>query len=70
MERIKKELSLPGEGGSTRDVSVIFEGSTRQGGAIAVIVRFIIDVWGITQRSIRIDVCSKSNLLMYKFSRN
>ena len=32
MERIKKELSLPGQGGSTRDVSVIFEGSTRQGG--------------------------------------
>ena len=67
MERIKKELSLPGQGGSTRDVLVIFEGSTRQGEAIAVIVRFIVDV---THSSIRIDVCSKSNLLMYKFSRN
>ena len=42
VERIKKELSLPGED-MTRDVSVIFDGSTRQGEAIAIILRFIND---------------------------
>ena len=51
--KIKKELSVPGEGEMTRDVSVIFDGSTRQGEAIAVIVRFIDDAWNITQRLIR-----------------
>ena len=59
VERIKKELSLPGED-MTRDVSVIFDGSTRQGEAIAIILRFINDDWMITQRLIRIDICSKS----------
>ena len=44
----------------TRHVSVIFDGSTRQGEAIAIIVRFIDDQWAITQRLIRIDVCSMS----------
>ena len=44
----------------TRDVSVIFDGSTRQGEAIAIIICFIDDQWAITQRLIRIDVCSKS----------
>ena len=44
----------------TRDVSVIFDGNTRQGEAIAKIVRFIDDQWAIMQRLIRIDVCSKS----------
>ena len=59
VERIKKELSLPGEN-MTRDVSVIFDGSTRQVEAIAIILRFINDDWMITQRLIRIDICSKS----------
>ena len=44
----------------TRDVSVIFDGSNRQGGAFAVIVRFVDNAWNITQRLIRIDICSKS----------
>ena len=39
---------------------IIFDGSTRQGEAIAVIVRFIHDTWNITQRFIQIDICSKS----------
>lgn len=56
VERIKKELSLPGED-MTRDVSVIFDGSTRQGEAIAIILCFINDDWMITQRLIRIDIC-------------
>ena len=41
-------------------MSVIFDGSTRQGEAIAIIVRFVDDDWVITQRLIRIDICSKS----------
>ena len=60
VDTIKKELSLPGQGDMTRDVSVIFDGSTRQGEAIGIIIRFIDDQWAITQRLIRIDVCSKS----------
>lgn len=44
----------------TRTVSVIFDGSTRIGEAIAIILRFINDDWMMTQRLIRIDICSKS----------
>ena len=43
VERIKKELSLPGQEYMTRDVTMILNGSTRQGEAIAIIVRFIED---------------------------
>ena len=59
-ERIKQEISAPGSTEMTRDVSVIFDGSTRQGEAIAIIVRFINDDWVITQRLMRIDICAKS----------
>ena len=59
-ERVKRELSLPGSADGTRDVSVIFDGSTRQGEAIAIIFRFINDNWMISQRLVRIDICSKS----------
>ena len=60
VERIKNELTLPGQTGMTRDISMIFDGSTRQGEAIAVIVRFLDDNWSIIQRLVRIDICSKS----------
>ena len=56
VERIKNELTLPGQTGMTRDVSMIFDGSTRHGEAIAVIVRFLDDNWSISQRLIRIDM--------------
>ena len=46
--------------GMTRDVSMIFDGSIRQGEAIAVIVRFLDDNWSIIQRLVRIDICSTS----------
>ena len=59
VERIKNELTLPGQTGLTRDVSMIFDGSTRQGEAIAVIVAFLDDNWSIIQRLVRIDICSK-----------
>ena len=50
--RIKKKLSLPGDVEVTRDVSVIFDGSTRQGEAIAAIVCFIDDGWNTMLRLI------------------
>ena len=39
IERIKQELEMPGQLSMTRDLSVIFDGSTRQEEAIAIIVR-------------------------------
>ena len=60
IEQIKQELEMPGQVGLTRDISVIFDGSTRQGEAIAIIVRFMDNDWNITQRLVRIEVCSKS----------
>ena len=60
IEQIKQELEMPGQVGLTRDISVIFDGSTRQGEAIAIIVRFMDNDWNITQRLVRIAVCSKS----------
>ena len=41
IERIKQELEMPGQVGMTRDLSIIFDGSTRRGEAIAIIVRFV-----------------------------
>ena len=60
VERPKNELTLPGQTGMTRDVSMIFDGSIRQGEAFAVIVRFRDDNWSIIQRLVRIDICSTS----------
>ena len=60
IEQIKQELEMPGQVGLTRDISVIFDGGTRQGEAIALIVRFMDNDWNITQRLVRIEVCSKS----------
>jgi hypothetical protein len=51
---------MPGDAGLTRDISVIFDGITNQGEAIAIIVRFLDNKWIITQQLVRIDVCSKS----------
>ena len=51
---------MPGQVGMTRDLSVIFDSSTRQEEAMAIIVRFVDNNWNIIQRLVRIDVCSKS----------
>ena len=51
---------MPGEVEITKDVLVIFDGSTRKGEEIAVVVCFIDDAWNITQHLIRGDICSKS----------
>ena len=60
IEQIKEELALPGQVGLTRDLSIIFDGSTRQGEAVAIIVRFLDNNCLITQRLVRINVYSKS----------
>ena len=60
IEQIKQELEMPRQVGLTRDISVIFDGSTIQGEAIAIIVRFRDNDCNITQRLVRIEVCSKS----------
>ena len=52
-KRIKQEI----EG---RDVSVLFDGTTRLGEALAVIVRFIDDGWEIVQRLVRVQLLVKS----------
>ena len=67
-QRIKAEIRREpsdGSGGEfTRDLSIIFDGSTRQGEAIVIVivivVRFVNDDWCIVQRLIRIVVCDKS----------
>ena len=61
IEQIKQELEMPEQVGLTRDISVIFDGGTRQGEAIVIIVRFMDNDWNITQRLVRIKVCSKSD---------
>ena len=56
---IKAELRQPGtpEGQYVaRELSIIFDGSTRLGEAIVVIIRFLDDDWKVQQRLIRLDV--------------
>ena len=48
-KRIKQEI----EG---KVVSVVFDGTTRLGEALAVIVRFIDDGWEIVQRLVRVQL--------------
>ena len=43
-----------------RYYAVIFDGSTRQGEAIGIILRFVNDGWEIVRRLVRIDVVAKS----------
>ena len=57
IEKIKAEIR---QGVSARDVSVIYDGSTRQGEAIVILVRLVDNDWNIVQRLIRIDICVKS----------
>ena len=52
-ERLKEEIA-------TRDLGLIFDGSTRLGEAIVIIVRFVSDNWSIVQCLIRLDICAKS----------
>lgn len=62
MKRLREELCVPGQGEppSTMPLSVIFDGSTRLGEAIAIIVRYLDAQWVIQQRLLRLDVVAKS----------
>ena len=60
IEQIRQELEMPGQAVLRRDISVIFDSSTRQGEAIAIIDQFMDNDWNINQRLVRINVCSKS----------
>ena len=51
--RIKREI----EG---KDVSVIFDGATRPGEAMAVVIRFVSDEWAIEQRLLQLKTLAKS----------
>ena len=53
-ETLKTELSL------VDDCSVIFDGTTRLGEALAIVVRFVDDEWNVQQRLIRLQVLAKS----------
>ena len=56
VEALKEELFPTGPQNRSRFVSVIFDGSTRLGEAIAIIFRFVDETWQIRQRLVRIDV--------------
>ena len=53
-ETLKTELSL------VDGCSVIFDGTTRLGEALAIVVRFVDDEWNVQQRLIRLQVLAKS----------
>ena len=53
-ETLKTELSL------VDGCSVIFDGSTRLGETLAILVRFVDDEWNVQQRLIRLQVLAKS----------
>ena len=53
-ETLKTELSL------IDGCSVIFDGSTRLGEALAIVVRFVDDEWNVQQRLLRLQVLAKS----------
>ena len=43
-----------------RKVSVIFDGTTRLGEALVIVLRFVTDDWQITHRLIRLQLLAKS----------
>ena len=57
-ETLKTELSL------VDGCSVIFDGSTRLGEALAIVVRFVDDEWNVQQRLIRLQVLAKDLIRM------
>ena len=53
-ETLKTKLS------AAKECSAIFDGSTRLGEALAVIVRFVDSQWNVQQRLVRLQVLAKS----------
>ena len=57
---LKQEESVIKEEVAGRNLSVIFDGTSRLGEALAMVVRFIGDDWDIQQRLLRVQMLSKS----------
>ena len=53
-ETLKSELS------GVESCSVIFDGSTRLGEALAIVVRFVDNLWKVQQRLVRLQVLAQS----------
>ena len=63
MSCVRSDLDLPKPGiasATLHNYSIIFDGTTRLGEAIAIILRFVNADWQIIQRLVRIDVVAKS----------
>ena len=57
---LKREESTIKQEIAGRDISVIFDGTTRLGEALAIVIRYIGDDWSIQQRLVRVQMLSKS----------
>ena len=57
--RQEEEETIKGEISGT-NISVIFDGTTRLGEALAIVVRFVTADWDIKQRLVRLQLISKS----------
>ena len=56
----KEKETLKSELTEAKAVSTIFDGSTRLGEALAIIVRFVDSQWNVQQRLVRLQVLAKS----------
>ena len=56
----KEKKTLKSELSEAKAVSTIFDGSTRLGEALAIIVRFVDSQWNVQQRLVRLQVLAKS----------
>ena len=56
----KHETDVISEEIKGKDVSVVFDGTTRLGEALAIVLRYVDDGWNINQRLVRLQVVVKS----------
>ena len=56
----KQKQTLKSELSEAKAVSIIFDGSTRLGEALVIIVRFVDSQWNVQQRLVRLQVLAKS----------
>lgn len=56
----KRETNAISEEIKGKDLSVCFDGTTRLGEALAIVLRFIDDGWNIKQRLVRLQIVAKS----------